>query len=552
MRVRLAQNNCWIMIVLTTLFSRGSTPAFSRSWAKIVPTLVLLMVLGSPAMAADLTIYVAPKDSQAYEQASQLGQGPVETRIHKAFQAAADALAGCGECEVRIHLAGGEYTGKANVGSWEFPEVRALQASLKILGGWTDDFSERNPFAYPTVLKSNPDRSSVVLSFAGRKHGFKSLVVSGLTFDTTPSNNYDSQTNSFKRSGSSTFGQIAFGYITTDSLVVADNVFIGAPDGGVGGPVVRPIGSQGEVRIENNFFFNNLVPWKLASGSYSTPPARYVVRGNSFVLNWPYNADVATANPGALEIGNKHTAAKILIEDNLFAYNYGGAIFPQWDDTRGPEIEIRNNLFYGNGGLFGVDDPGSGAVVGKFVGAAKHSAFTAEELEEDFDWVVAGNVSLDPDLSLGIPSTKGLTSTGQRSEDRAVASEAAAEPPAVEGGDPEEGDDLEGGDPEGGDPEGGDAGDLAAELAQLSASLEGAAADLEAESVPESAPELDLDLDLDLGLDFDDYESDGVGVTGEDLKNYAPKVVFEAGALPFPKNPDAQRYGASPARVGQF
>lgn len=538
MRARLVQFYLFVAQVMATLPSRVSTKALSYSSAKIVPTLALLTVLGGPAMAADLTIYVAPKDSKAYEQATQLGQGPVETRIHRAFEAAADALGRCGECVVTIHLAGGEYTGKANVGSWEFPEVRALQATLEILGGWNDDFSERNPFAYPTVLKSNPDRSSVVLSFAGRKHGFKSLVVSGLTFDTTPSNNYDSQTNSFKRSGSSTFGQLSFGYITTDSLIVADNVFIGAPDGGVGGPVVRPIGSHGEVRIENNFFFNNLVPWKLASGSYSIPPALYVVRGNSFVLNWPYNADVATANPGALEIGNKHTAAKILIEDNLFAYNYGGAIFPQWDDTRGPEIEIRNNLFYGNAGLFGVDDQGSGAVVGKFAGAATHSAFTAEELEEDFDWIVSGNVSFDPDLSIGIPPSTGLTSTGQRSDDRAVASESAAVPSSAED-DPEN--------PE--NPEDSESpGDLAAELAQLSASLEGAAADLNAESVPESAPELDLSL----GLDFDDYESNGVGVTHEDLKNYAPKVLFEAGALPFPKNPDARRYGASPARIGQF
>lgn len=527
MRARPVQYDLCVAHVMATPPARASTKALSHSSAKIVSILALLTALCGPAMAADLTIYVAPKDSKAYEQATQLGKGPVETRIHRAFQAAADALAGCGECEVAIHLAGGEYTGKANVGTWVFPEVRALQATLKILGGWNDDFSERDPFADPTVLKSNPDRSSVVLSFAGRKHGFKKLVVSGLTFDTTPSNSYDSQTNSFKRAGSSTFGQLSFGYITTDSLIVADNVFIGAPDGGVGGPIVRPIGSNGEVRIENNFFFNNLVPWKLASGSYSNPPALYVVRGNSFVLNWPYNADVATANPGALEIGNKHTAAKILIENNLFAYNYGGAIFPQWDDTRGPKIEIRNNLFHGNAGLFGAGDPGSGAVVGKFAGAATHSVFSAEELEEDFDWIVSGNVSLDPDLGIGIPSSTGLTSTGQRSEDRAAATESAAVPSSAEDDAPE---------------------DLAAELAQLSASLEGAAADLEAESVPESAPELDLDL----GLDFDDYESNGVGAAQEDLKNYAPKVVFKAGALPFPNNPAARRYGASPARIGQF
>lgn len=496
--------------------------------------IVLFYGLVNAAAAEDLAIYIAPSGSQAYTAASDLGLGPVERRIHRGFQLAADHLGQCGGCEVVINIAGGDYAGKARVGTWVFPDVRALQSSLKILGGWNEDFTVRNPFATPTVLRSSENRSSVVLSFAGRKHGFKELVVSGLTFDTTPSNRYDAETNSLLKGGSSTYAQLAFGYITTDRLVIADNTFLSSSSGGVGGPIVRPIGSAGEVHLVNNLFFNNVLAWTLASGAYSNPPDLYLVKGNSFILNWPYNADVTTSNPGALEIGNNRTANRVVIEDNLFAYNYGGAIFPQWDESRGPQLVVKNNLFYGNGGMFGATAADSGAFVGKFVGAASYSIFTSEEIEDDFDWDVSGNVSIDPDLDIGVPQTVGLTSIGERDEGRPEPSESSADTLA---------DEAEA-----------DASDLEAELALLGAALDSTTDELSADEVPDSAPELDmdLDLDLDLGLDFDDYEDEGVGVGGGDLQNYAPKINFQVGALPFPGNPDAQRYGASPERVIQY
>jgi hypothetical protein len=481
--------------------------------------------------ASDLTIYVAPRGSDAHQFAISNFESPVEKRIHKAFQRAADHLNSCGNCSVDIRLAGGEYLGKAKVGLWTFPQVQAPDASLKILGGWNDDFTQRNPFSNPTVLKSNENRSSVVLRFEGRKHRFGEIVVSGLTFDTTPSNNYDSKTNSFTRSGSSTFAQISFGYITTDRLIISDNTFIGSADGGVGGPIVKPVSNNGEVRVENNVFFNNLVPWTLASGSYSVPPKLYLVKGNSFILNWPYNADASTSNPGALQIGNKYVATQVQIERNLFAYNYGGAIFPQWDDTKGPEIEIKDNLFYENGGLFDPTGSDAGAVVGKFAGAAAHSIFSSEEIEDDFNWRVAGNISIDPKLDIGVPSTVGISSTGQRSDNR---SDKPTDQEVASGID----------DP--GSPE-----DLEAELATLSAALDDSLASLETPSAgADSAPELDADLDLDLDLDFKDYENEEIA--GQGLKNYAPKIIFESGALPFPTNPDAVKFGASPARITNY
>lgn len=497
----------------------------------------VLNVVVFDAKAQNLEIYVAPKGSVAYENAVQLDNGPVERRIHKAFNSASQHLNSCSNCSVTIRLAGGEYSGKANIGTWSFPETKAGSSHLLILGGWNEDFSKRSPFQTPTVLKVNPNRSDVVFSFEGRKHAFKQIVLSGLVVDTSPSNAYDAKTNSLMKSGSSTFGQLKFGYINTDSLIITDNVFMSASSGGVGGPIVKPFGSNGEVIVENNVFFNNVIPWKVASGSYSNPPKVYVVRGNTFALNWPYNADVTTSNPGALEIGNNRATDQLNIEKNIFAYNYGGAIFPQWDDTRGPKMAIKDNLFYGNGGMFGASEAGSGAIVGKFAGAATHSIFTMEDIEDDFSWSVSGNVSFDPELRIGIPKTIGMTSVGDRSEGRAAGVDADSALKNTKAESTES--DLD---------------DLSAELSELDALLsEGdiVADEAGADSVSSNL-DMDLDLDLDIELDFDDYADDGIGLAGSDLKNYAPKVSFDDGAIPMPLNPDASAYGASPNRVKQY
>ncbi|CAH1387218.1 hypothetical protein [Candidatus Nitrotoga sp. M5] len=477
------------------------------------------------AWASDLSIYVAPKGSTAYAAAKSLGNGQVERRLHKAFAAASSHLTQCINCTVTINVAGGEYTGKANVGLWVFPDTVAPKGMLRILGGWNEDFSQREPFQSPSLLKSTDKRSSVVLAFAGRKPTFKQLVVSGLTFDTSPSNRYDKNTNSFMKGGSSTFGQISFGYVSTDSLIISDNTFMNASSGGVGGPVVKPLGNNGEVRIQNNVFFNNIVPWAVASGSYSNPPARYIIKGNSFVLSWPYNADVATSNPGAIEIGNSRAAGQVEIEQNLFAYNFGGAVFSQWDDTKSPKLVIKNNLFYANGGLFGARARDSGAVVGKFAGAATHSIYSMDDIEDDFSWSVSGNQSFDPEIEIGVPDTIGLSSYGERDE--------GAEPVDQESDDASVSDD-----------------ELANDLSELTALLAGSDAEAKSDNTD---LESDSDGGLDLNLNFEDFaDQKGTALGTIDLKNYAPKLSFEPGNLPFSRNPKARQYGASPERVSRY
>ncbi|MBL4575444.1 MAG: hypothetical protein JKY51_04995 [Opitutaceae bacterium] len=521
----------------------------NNNWGYVMKTLTLsistaLIITASTSVLAakDLTIYVAPKNTPANEYATTLAQtdgSTVERKIHKAFIAASSHLTSCGSCTVSIKLAHGEYEGKAKAGLWIFPDTIAPKANLKILGGWNDNFSERDPFVTQTILKVSPNRSSNVLTFEGKKHALKTLVLSGLTIDTTPSNSYDRKTNSMTKFGSSTFDQLAFGYLTTEKLTIADNTFVAAAEG-VGGPLIRVAGSNPELILENNIFFNNIHTWVVASPSSNKMLKKYHVKGNSFILNWPYNPDRTTSNPGTLEIGNKYSAEHIVIEDNLFAYNYGGAIFPQWDDTKGPKISINNNLFYGNGMMFGTNDLSSGAVVGKFAGSGTHSVFSAEDLEDDFNWDVSGNVSFDPDLGLGVPKTKSITGTGERSEAQAEYGEETQEDAPLE-------EDAVVAEETSSEDEG------LSELEGLMAGLEeGADSEdvtedsiVDDSSVEEEEDDNSVISGLDLALSLD------TGGDGYSISGYAPKVNLKDG-LPFPKNPEAQNYGASSLRVKKY
>ena len=360
------------------------------------------------------TIYVAPKNTDAYDAAktiaadSDKGTGAtqnvltvlgVERRIHRAFALAHDTLQSCGNCEVHIKIAAGKYLGKTSSGHWVFPSTIAPDATLKILGGYDATFTTRDPFRHPTQLVTGNKRSAPVLTFEGRKHALKELMVSGLTIDVSAGNSYDANTHSVLKGSSSSWPLISVGYITTDRLVIADNIFMNAAQG-VASPRIRAMSNDAEVVVFNNIFINNIHTWVIEEGGYKNTVNRYIIAANSFILNWPYNLDPTTSNPGTIEIGDQYSASAIDIVGNLFAYNSGGAIHTQYNEDRTPPLTLTHNLFWGNGRLFGDIDHDDGVVVGKFAGAATYATLGVDDLEDDFDWRVEGNLSFDPGLVL--------------------------------------------------------------------------------------------------------------------------------------------------------
>ena len=493
---------------MATLLSRSAR-------LSVHSALILVLFSVTPATATDLyTVYVAPKGSDAYTAAKSLPEDPftlgVERRIHRAFKRAHDTLSACGTCEVHVKIAGGQYEGRTGAGHWQFADIQAPDATLRILGGYDTTFTTRDPFQYPTELVTSVRRSAPVLSFDGKKHSLKELMVSGLTIDVSAGNAYDADTNSVLKGSSSSWPLITFGYITTDRLVISDNVFMNATHG-VASPRIRAMSDRSQVVVFNNFFINNIHTWVIEEGGYKNTVDRYIVASNSFVMNWPYNPDPTTSNPGTLEIGDRYSANSIDIVGNLFAYNVGGAIHTQYDEDRTPVLNLRDNLFWGNGSLFGDVDSDSGAVVGKFAGAATYATLSAEDLEDDFDWEVSNNPSFDPALILAAPAFKAVSYPERRGRPNQPA-QAETE-------------------------------DLDALGDELLALIEDDAAPLIGED-PMSVSLDDSMQDFESSFGFNESD-DTVQIEG-----YAPYYAFNPDQLPIPMA--APDVGADPSRVTQY
>lgn len=475
------------------------------------PIFLIAALFPSLTAAQDITVLVAPRDTLAFEAAEVMEDDNtfLERRIHRAFGRAVDHLSTCGDCTVTIKLAGGAYTGRGDTGMWTVPEVVAPGASLHILGGWSETFETRSPFDTPTLLVSSPDRSGPVLHFEGRRPAIAELVVSGLVFDTSPSNSYDGDSNALMKGGSSTWGQLALGYFETGHLVIADNVFMNAPEG-VAGPQLRTPDSGLQIDIHNNVFFNSVTPWTIPGGVSDSKPSEIAIRGNSFVLNWPRNPDPTTSNPGALEIGNNYAAEHVLIERNIFAWNMGGAIFSQWDHERSPDITIRENLFWQNGFLYGATAEEDGVMVGKFNGAATYSIYDAYDLEDDFDWVTEDNESFDPGFGLDIPDLK-----------------------AVQYGSEYRGADVEN--------QGGE---------EAKAPID-AASQVEVDDFAARLSEFSVSGHSEDPGSADANADDPIEIIGPDnsIRNYAPRLPYSLVGIPMPRDQQASEFGASRERI---
>jgi hypothetical protein len=341
------------------------------------------------------TIYVAPNGSDDYEAAQGLDGHSVEKTLHRALNSAAELLNG-GATEVSVHVAEGEYDGKAGMGIWEIPSINNPQGVLRIVGGWHDGFAERAPFDYWSALKTSETRNGAFISL-GRRSALAEFTISGFIFDGSPSNGYDAETNSLIRSRTRTWPMLSFGYVKTDLLVIADNVFANAGHG-VFDPAITPASDDAVVEIRNNLFLNNIKAIQVGAGINPVREVRVI--GNTFLMNWPYNPDTTSSNVGALTLDERSSAQSIVIEGNIFAQNPGGAMQHDWPEDRMPELAIRSNVFYQNALLFGNDEPGAGVLVGKFGTNPRYLILDLETVEEDFGYNVEGNAYADPEFDV--------------------------------------------------------------------------------------------------------------------------------------------------------
>lgn len=526
----------------------------------------------APKRGQDLDILVARRGSEAQARAQSLADGTTvraERKLWKALELAAEHLNNQGPCGVTLRIAAGHYPGRLRTGVWQIPKIVAPDSSLHILGGHDGAFSRRTPFASQTVLEVAQDRNAPVLQFE-RNSKLDRFVLSGLVIDCGPSNVYGAGDN-LMTGQTGAYELLAFSYLEVEDLVVADNVFANAGHR-VAETLIRAASDGAEILVRNNIFLNNVMTWRAFSAKFRHQPARYVFEHNSFILNWPHNPDRSTSNPGALELGDKHSAGTVELRRNLFAFNVGGAIHAGFDREHGPEMVVEDNLFWGNGALFELDDPGLGAVVGKFNRSRTYLPLHPDDLEDELEWQAAANVVLDPDLRVQILPFEGFDSseapgaeslgteapgtgakgTGVGSGDLAadgLDDDAAASDPGSDkgpGGDDDfaTGSEVALGGSLDDDAEGFDLGQgevFGDETFGDSASEDFGAGDFDTE---------DYDGDLDaFDEGFSHLDWDAGGDRSYQSRGFAARLFLDANEVPLPRAEAAAHYGASPEHV---
>ncbi len=353
------------------------------------------------AQAEMFKIYVAERDSAAHKAAEPLADGKTSfwfPKLGRGLEKAVELLSNT-ENEVQVLVAQGQYPGL-----FALPNgLPGAKAKLLLLGGHCPDWKKRDPFGCPSELLGGDSRPQAMLGFGGNKTLLAELVISGFLFDSAPSNKYDARTNSLLKGSSRTIPLLALSQVVVGHLVIADNIFLNSAHRAFE-LYHSPASNEATVEIDNNFFLNNLIPLKFAPALYKgfkTKAVRFT--HNSVILNWPFNPDTTSSNVGALELYHRDCCTELVIEDNLFAFNPGGAMQHDWPVNRMGPLAIRNNLFFMNASLFGDGRPEAGVFVGKFGPSPKHQVIAlAAHMEDDYPYKFEGNVSFDPKVPVAL------------------------------------------------------------------------------------------------------------------------------------------------------
>jgi len=252
----------------------------------------------------------------------------------------------------RIHVAAGTYIGQGKSGL--MPGLKGAR-DIVIEGGWSTDFSERDPFKHLTIIGSKPTvqpPTGTVFHFEDADQ----ITIDGFLIDRGIANYYynDGEPGANK----SIEGHIkdsAFGYrainrkkVGSDptimlfgkgSFTVRNMVLLNNPWWGI---YVKG-GGKGTITIENNLILitQGRGIEAITGGGWGEPT--WVIRNNTVA----FGHTLKTTEGRALSIDPRKGYGKYIVENNVFAFNDGSGVsvkFGAKDDT----LTLNNNKFYFN------------------------------------------------------------------------------------------------------------------------------------------------------------------------------------------------------------
>jgi hypothetical protein len=289
-----------------TYLVRGTYRADLAAGARQRMTIVVDSIAMAPA--APVTAAPAATGHDWYVRAGASGgDGGRETPFKDPFQAIEKAAEGD-----RIHIAEGEYSGRLRSGAWRIPVKH-----LTMLGGYSADFTTRDPWRHPVRFVLNPETRAKgipgdpILTVEDSADG---LVLDGFVFDGSTYNLYaDSGALDAAHSHSAALLDLRGGGGT---LEVRNCAFVNAACAAVQL-------SSGSGVFENNVVVNTSGTAVRIQGAGAGP---WIVRGNTimFAADPTGRASTGQSNSGCLlDIGGR---AQARVESNVLAFADGVAV----------------------------------------------------------------------------------------------------------------------------------------------------------------------------------------------------------------------------------
>ena len=276
-------------------------------------------------------IYVSPEGSNKNDGS----KGSPMKNIDKALE---KAPAGA-----HIHVAEGVYTGTFGVGYWE------IHQPVELYGGYSADFSIRDPFTHLTVLQPPAD----AFDKSGPRHVMEvkkpinGVVVDGFIFEGGVKTPYDPEkgkpegveTGRMKWEPKSKNPEGIMLVLNGNNQAARNNAFINSSFGGVSARIGQA--GDGDIEIANNVFVSNRMSSIEGYGRKRSNGGTIDIHHNTIVFSWSRTHDFGSLGYGI----DVKDGATFKIHDNVIALNISAAIFSQRFNT---DLYIDNNLFFGN------------------------------------------------------------------------------------------------------------------------------------------------------------------------------------------------------------
>ena len=289
-------------------------------------------------VAASKTIYVSPTGNNANDGTD------LKAPMKELDKALLKASAGD-----RINMAEGTYTGTFGVGYW------VIDKPVQIYGGYSSDFSSRDPFKYLTILQPPADAfsKSANKNVIDMKKAVNGVVIDGLVFEggvKTPYDNNPDPKKAGRCEGCET-GMMLVGpgqknpegvmlVLFGNNHIVRNCIFVNSSFGGVRAKIGQA--GSGDIEIANNIFVGNRMFGIEGFGLKGKPVEGEInIHHNTILFSWSRLKDLLDFGYGI----NVQGDATFKIHENIIGLNISAGISSQRFNK---QIYLDNNLFFGN------------------------------------------------------------------------------------------------------------------------------------------------------------------------------------------------------------